>query len=103
MYPNLENDKINDIKHRKKFEEINNNISKFKLFLDFTSKRCEKVLKLVKKVLRKLTPNYNLHVIWKTINLSKYVNHRLMLDASVFFRTLGIYLFKYECKMNTYR
>ena len=53
--PKIVDQKIAEIKDRK-FEKKSNNIdrfqnskSTFKLFLDFTSKRCEKVLKPVKK------------------------------------------------------
>ena len=76
--------------------------SNFKLFLDFTSKRCEKVIKPLKSILNTITPNFNLHIIWKTVKLSKFITPRLKPNSPVFAKTHGIYAFTCDCDMTTY-
>ena len=102
--------KINEIQHKefapspkraerereiKEHPERNHTLS-----LPFTSFRCEQIGKKLIKIIKNLTPNYNLNIVFQTIKLSSKIYPRLKLKKPFESKVNVVYEFKCDCNNN---
>ena len=68
--------------------------------LPFTAFICEKFSQKIIKILKNLTPEYNLNFCWQTIKLSSVITPKLKFIQPSFSKPNVIYEFKCECGDN---
>ena len=107
-YPRkLIKDKIKEVKDRKfskKIREVDyekgrsENPERFFTFCgDFTSRRCEKVGNNLRKILRKVTPDFQISFAWKTVTLNNCILPRLKNQVGILDKCNCVYEFKCVC------
>ena len=65
--------------------------------LNFTSERCEKVERFVRKFIRELTPDFNVSFAWKSVSLNNIILPRLKKRVSDLDSHNLVYRFKCDC------
>ena len=74
----------------------------FTLSLSFSHQFCEHIGKSIQKLFRKFTPDYNVHVTWKSINLDSIILPRLKAKRDNFKTNNCVYEFTCPACKNNY-
>ena len=72
------------------------------MYLNYARKRCDIVLRPLRKVIRNLTPDYKFHAIFKSLKVGWYITPKLKPSAPVFSKSHAVYIFKCDCDTSTY-
>ena len=114
---NLIKNKINEIVERK-FVPKNNKEERLKdiidnperncnLMLTFNHPKCEKIGKRIYNLIRNITPDFRLNIIWKTVRLSQILSPKLKAQIVDFKQSDLVYRFICPCDISyfgeTYR
>ena len=65
--------------------------------LNFTSERCQKVERFIKKFIRELTPDFNVSFAWKSVSLNNIILPRLKRRVLDFDSHSVVYRFRCDC------
>ena len=107
-YPEkLINQKISDIKNRnfepsefraiREKDATENPDNYANISLPFTDFRCEKIAQKIIRVIKNVTPDFNLNFCWSNINLDRMVSPKLKSKKSCLEKNDLIYEFECEC------